>query len=72
MSSFPLIHYQPYKHLNANTFAQHPKAPSSSNTLIPYFKDVTYGIKSGWHKWRALIRILCDRIVPLKQNGKFY
>ncbi|GJY48879.1 ataxia telangiectasia mutated family protein [Tanacetum coccineum] len=34
--------------------------------------DVTHRIQAGWLKWRAAMRILCDKNVPLKLKGKFY
>ncbi|GJV63071.1 ataxia telangiectasia mutated family protein [Tanacetum coccineum] len=35
-------------------------------------EDASNRIKATWLKWRATTRVLCDRNVPLKLNGKFY
>lgn len=34
--------------------------------------DVTYRIKVGWLKWSAAMGVLCDKMVPLKPQGKYY
>lgn len=33
---------------------------------------MTHRIKSGWLKWRAATRVLCNKIISLKLKGKFY
>lgn len=35
-------------------------------------EDVTYGAQANWLKWRAAIRVLCNKKFPPKLKGKFY
>ncbi|GKD27059.1 retrovirus-related pol polyprotein LINE-1 [Tanacetum coccineum] len=35
-------------------------------------EDVAHRITTGWMKWMAASRVLCDRRIPFKLKGKFY